>query len=51
MVLMFRFGNNPNDIGKFQCGFENDIGSGEIDLFKVLLLFIIFEVEMIFILR
>merc|ERR1711894_759385 len=50
MVLLFGLGNNANDIGKFQCGFENDVSSGEIDLFKILLLFIVFEIEMVFIL-
>lgn len=49
MALMVGFRNNARDMGKFQCRFENENNCGEIDLFKILLLFIIFEVEMIFI--
>jgi NADH:ubiquinone oxidoreductase subunit 3 (subunit A) len=45
---MLGLGNNPREIGKFQCGFENDKEGGGMDLVKILLLFLIFEIECIF---
>lgn len=42
------FRNASIDDGKFQCRFENDSYNGEVDLFRILILFIIFEVEVIF---
>jgi len=48
MIGLVSFGNTFVDDGKFQCGFENDGRSGEVDMFNILILFIIFEVEIIF---
>jgi NADH:ubiquinone oxidoreductase subunit 3 (subunit A) len=48
MLLLIGIGNNTSDIGKFQCGFEDNGNGGEIDFYRILLLFIIFEVECVF---
>lgn len=48
LVLVIGIGNSFLDDGKFQCGFENDDNNGEVDMFNILILFIVFEVEVIY---
>lgn len=48
--MIIRLRNSCVDDGKFQCRFENGLNNGEVDIFNILILFIVFEVESVFLL-